>query len=283
MNLIFNKIYIFDILTKHAFVTDFEEGLNIITSSNIDGTDRGKSVLLRSLYHTLGADAHFDKKWKNKNKVYILEVSLDHKKYLIYRHKTVFKVFDETIQILFQTSSRVELSEFLSEIWDFAIFLPNRETDQLEIAPPAYTYVMNFIDQDYYDGTNFNSFKGLKQYKNFKSDVIYAQLGVYDKNFFNSLKSKQNLLERIKDSEKAYNNVNQMKDKISILLGNLVVPENLQELEREISISTNEYNSILNSMNELRYKLTNLRNEKYELEIALSQIKKFKKNSQKVL
>ncbi|WP_127447500.1 hypothetical protein [Veillonella sp. 3310] len=281
MNLIFNKIYIFDILTKHAFVTDFEEGLNIITSSNIDGTDRGKSVLLRSLYHTLGADAHFDKKWKNKNKVYILEVSLDHKKYLIYRHKTVFKVFDETIQILFQTSSRVELSEFLSEIWDFAIFLPNRETDQLEIAPPAYTYVMNFIDQDYYDGTNFNSFKGLKQYKNFKSDVIYAQLGVYDKNFFNSLKSKQNLLERIKDSEKAYNNVNQMKDKISILLGNLVVPENLQELEREISISTNEYNSILNSMNELRYKLTNLRNEKYELEIALSQIKKFKKNKEK--
>ena len=281
MNLIFNKIYIFDILTKHAFVTDFEEGLNIITSSNIDGTDRGKSVLLRSLYHTLGADAHFDKKWKNKNKVYILEVSLDHKKYLIYRHKTVFKVFDETIQILFQTSSRVELSEFLSEIWDFAIFLPNRETDQLEIAPPAYTYVMNFIDQDYYDGTNFNSFKGLKQYKNFKSDVIYAQLGVYDKNFFNSLKSKQNLLERIKDSEKAYNNVNQMKDKISILLGNLVVPENLQELEREISISTNEYNSILNSMNELRYKLTNLRNEKYELEIALSQIKKFTKNKEK--
>lgn len=62
MNVIFNKIYIFDILTKQAFVTCFEKGLNIVTSSSIDGTDRGKSVLLRSLYHTLGADAHFDKK-----------------------------------------------------------------------------------------------------------------------------------------------------------------------------------------------------------------------------
>lgn len=281
MNIIFNKIYIFDILTKQAFVTCFEKGLNIITSSNIDGTDRGKSVLLRSLYHTLGADAHFDKKWKNEDKVYLLEFSVDNKKYFIYRHKKVFKVFDDAVQILFQTSTRTELSEFLSEIWSFEIFLPNRNTEKLEIAPPAYTYVMNFIDQDYYDGTNFNSFKSLRQYQNFKPDVIYAQFGIYDKNYFERVKSKQNLLERINDSEGAYKEANEMKEKVSKLLGNLVVPENLQELERELSIRTKEYNGILNSMNEFRYKLTNLRNEKYELEIALNQIERFKNNKEK--
>ncbi|TWP16186.1 hypothetical protein EUA75_00570 [TM7 phylum sp. oral taxon 353] len=281
MNIIFNKIYIFDILTKKAFVTCFEKGLNIITSSNIDGTDRGKSVLLRSLYHTLGADAHFDKKWKNEDKVYLLEFSVDNKKYFIYRHKKVFKVFDDAVQILFQTSTRTELSEFLSEIWSFEIFLPNRNTEKLEIAPPAYTYVMNFIDQDYYDGTNFNSFKSLGQYQNFKPDVIYAQFGIYDKNYFERVKSKQNLLERINDSERAYKKANEMKEKVSKLLGNLVVPENLQELEKELSIRTKEYNDILNSMNEFRYKLTNLRNEKYELEIALNQIERFKNNKEK--
>lgn len=281
MNIIFNKIYIFDILTKKAFVTCFEKGLNIITSSNIDGTDRGKSVLLRSLYHTLGADAHFDKKWKNEDKVYLLEFSVDNKKYFIYRHKKVFKVFDDAVQILFQTSTRTELSEFLSEIWSFEIFLPNRNTEKLEIAPPAYTYVMNFIDQDYYDGTNFNSFKSLGQYQNFKPDVIYAQFGIYDKNYFERVKSKQNLLERINDSEREYKKANEMKEKVSKLLGNLVVPENLQELEKELSIRTKEYNGILNSMNEFRYKLTNLRNEKYELEIALNQIERFKNNKEK--
>lgn len=281
MNIIFNKIYIFDILTKKAFVTCFEKGLNIITSSNIDGTDRGKSVLLRSLYHTLGADAHFDKKWKNEDKVYLLEFFVDNKKYFIYRHKKVFKVFDDAVQILFQTSTRTELSEFLSEIWSFEIFLPNRNTEKLEIAPPAYTYVMNFIDQDYYDGTNFNSFKSLGQYQNFKPDVIYAQFGIYDKNYFERVKSKQNLLERINDSERAYKKANEMKEKVSKLLGNLVVPENLQELEKELSIRTKEYNDILNSMNEFRYKLTNLRNEKYELEIALNQIERFKNNKEK--
>lgn len=68
MNVIFKKMYIFDILSKQAIAIKFEEGVNVVTSSSVDGTDRGKSVLLRSLYHVLGADAHFDKKWKMKIK-----------------------------------------------------------------------------------------------------------------------------------------------------------------------------------------------------------------------
>ena len=281
MDVIFNKIYIFDILTKEAFVTCFEKGLNIVTSSNIDGTDRGKSVLLRSLYHTLGADAHFDKKWGGEDKVYILEFSVNDNIYFIYRHKKLFKVFNDVFKILFQTSTIIELSYFLSNIWDFEIFLPNRRTEKLEIAPPAYTYVMNFIDQDYYDGTYFSSFKRLGQYQNFKPDVIYAQFGIYDKNYFEHVESKQNLLERINDSEDAYRETSRMKEKVSKLLGNIVVPENLKELERELSIRTKEYDYILNSINKFRYELTNLRNEKYELEIALNQIERFKNKKEK--
>ena len=281
MNVAFKKIYIFDILTKKAFVTSFEEGVNVVTSSSIDGTDRGKSVLLRSLYHVMGADAHFDKKWKNEDKVYLLEFLVDSKKYYIYRHRKLFKVFNDLIQILFQTSSRTELSEFLGAIWSFEIFLPNRNTEKLEIAPPAYTYVMNFLDQDYYDGTKFNSFKSLGQYQNFKPDVIYSQFGIYDKNYFERVKSKQNLFERINESKDSYKKADEMKGKVSNLLENVVVPENLQELERELSIRSKEYNYILNSMNAFRYKLTNLRNEKYELEIALNQIERFKNNKEK--
>ena len=281
MNVIFKKIYIFDILTEKAFVTSFEEGVNVVTSSSIDGTDRGKSVLLRSLYHVMGADAHFDKKWKNEDKVYLLEFLVDNKKYFIYRHRKLFKVFNDLIQILFQTSSRTELSEFLGEIWSFEIFLPNRNTEKLEIAPPAYTYVMNFLDQDHYDGTSFNSFKSLGQYQNFKPDVIYSQFGIYDKNYFECVKSKQNLFERINESKDSYKKADEMKGKVSNLLENVVVPENLQELERELSIRSKEYNDILNSMNAFRYKLTNLRNEKYELEIALNQIERFKNNKEK--
>ena len=159
--------------------------------------------------------------------------------------------------------------------------MPNRNTEKLEIAPPAYTYVMNFLDQDYYDGTNFNSFKSLGQYRNFKPDVIYSQLGIYDKSYFERVKIKQNLFERINDSKESYKKSDEMKGKVSNLLENVVVPENLEELERELSIRSKEYNDILHSMNEFRYKLTNLRNEKYELEIALNQIERFKNSKEK--
>ena len=46
MNVIFDKIYIFDVAKEKAYSTEFKKGVNIITSSDIDGTDRGKSVLL---------------------------------------------------------------------------------------------------------------------------------------------------------------------------------------------------------------------------------------------
>ena len=281
MKVIFKKIYIFDILTKRAFVTNFEEGLNIVTSSRVDGTDRGKSVLLRSLYHTLGADSHFDKKWKNNDKVYLLKFLIDDKVYFIYRHKNIFKVFDNILNILFQTSSRSELAKFLGESWSFKILLPNRDTGKLEIAPPVYTYVMNFIDQDHYEGTKFSSFRSLEQYKDFKADVIYSQFGIYDNCYFEHMKNKQELLDSIKESEVSYKKVDEIKEKVSNLLGSIIVPENIEELEIEISIRSKEYDNILNSMNETRCKITNLRNEKYELEVALRQIEKLKKNKEK--
>lgn len=283
MNVIFEKIYIFDILSKQAIATKFEEGVNVVTSSSVDGTDRGKSVLLRSLYHVLGADAHFDKKWKNEDKVYLLEFTIDLKKYFIYRHRKVFKIFDDLLNIIFQTSSRTELSEYLSSLWSFEIFLPNKKTEKLEIAPPAYTYVMNFIDQDNYDGTNFNSFNYLTQYSNFKPDVIYSQLGICDKQYFERVKNKQNLQEKIKVSEVKYEKASEMKEKTSSLLGNVIVPDNIKELEKELSIRSKEYDEILKSMNESRYLLTSLRNEKYELEVALTQIQRFKDNKESEL
>lgn len=68
MNVKFDKIYIFDVDEKEAYAQSFKEGINLITSSDLDGTDRGKSVLLRSLYHALGADSYFDAKWNKKIK-----------------------------------------------------------------------------------------------------------------------------------------------------------------------------------------------------------------------
>jgi len=73
--------------------------------------------------------------------------------------------------------------------------------------------------------------------------------------------------------------VDKMKGKEVNPLENVVVRENLQELEKELSIKSKKYQDILNSMNKSRYKLRDLRKLRKDLHesmLALNQIEKFK-------
>ncbi|MEL7658517.1 MAG: hypothetical protein AAGU75_21715, partial [Bacillota bacterium] len=125
--LFFNKLYIFSSPDKAARVIVFAAGKTIITSSSIDGTNRGKSVIMKSLYHTMGADCNFDDKWDDNSKIYILNFTVDGNEFYIFRHSSLFKVFDMDKNIIFKTVSRHELSERLNDIFHFAVKLPARQ------------------------------------------------------------------------------------------------------------------------------------------------------------
>ena len=211
MNVKFDKIYIFDVNAKEAYAQSFKEGINLITSSDLDGTDRGKSVLLRSLYHALGADSYFDTKWNEKSKRYILFFEVNDTMYSIYRSSNLFKIFDSNNKLLFKTIHRSKLAKYLGEIFDFVIYLPDRKTNQLVIAPPAYSYLLNYLDQDRYDGTKFNSFESLGQFSNFKTNVIYSHLGIYNKNYFELVKNKEELEIAIKAKKDEIDDLKKMK------------------------------------------------------------------------
>ena len=160
--LVFRKIYIYSTSEKQARCLEFCDGINVISSSQVDGTDRGKSVVMRSLYHTMGADCHFDDKWDDSGKTYILLFSIGDKQYYIYRNCRLFKFFDEDKQLLFSTIERKDLAKKLDSYFGFAVQLPNRSEDKLEITPPVYNYLPYFLDQDYYNGTDFSSFGGIE-------------------------------------------------------------------------------------------------------------------------
>lgn len=52
-----NHLYIFSPSEKKAKHISFSAGINVVTSSKVDGNKKGKSILLKSIYHTLGADS----------------------------------------------------------------------------------------------------------------------------------------------------------------------------------------------------------------------------------
>lgn len=281
MNIIFNKIYIFDVVKEVGYSTEFKEGVNIITSSDIDGTDRGKSVLLRSLYHALGADSLFDSKWKGKDKVYILFFKVNDTDFSIYRAQKLFKLFNENDELIFTTVHRSELANFFSSLFNFSIWLPDKKTNQLVIAPTAYSFLLNFLDQDQYNGTNFNSFKHLSQFSNFKLNVIYSHLGIYNKEYFNLMKDKEELELVIKNKKEEIKDLLTMKERINSFLDGFSCPETNEALENELNIETQKYSSLINEMNIVRNKLVNLRNQLTQQKITISQISKFERKKEK--
>lgn len=283
MNVKFNRIYIFDVKTEEAYTVSFKEGINLITSSDIDGTDRGKSVLLRSLYHSLGADSYFDKKWNEKDKIYILNFEVQGASYSIYRSKKLFKIFDSNEELIFTTIHRSELADFLGKLFNFVIYLPNKNTQQLSIAPPAYSYLFNYLDQDQYNGTKFDSFKNLAQFSNFKTNVIYSHLGIYNKNYFELVKQKEDFEAEIKNKKEESYELNKMKDRTNLILNGFSCPETTQALENELHIETKKYSQLVNEMNFVRNKLVELRNQLEEQNIALVQMSKFEKKQEKEL
>lgn len=191
MKMIFNTLYVFSPREKMAKTVSFSEGVNVVTSSQADGTDRGKTVLLRSLYHALGADAYFDSKWKAEPKIYILQFSIDDHVYFIFRSGNLFKLFNEQKERISSVIHASDLAAELEKITGFAMKLPNRNENTLEITPPVYNYLPFYIDQDHYDGSKFSSFENLGQYSNYKEAVLFSHFGVYDEIFFDLVKQKE--------------------------------------------------------------------------------------------
>ncbi len=279
--LIFNKLYIFSTQAKEARCLQFTEGINVITTNQRDGTDRGKSVVMRSLYHALGADCKFDDKWDDSSKTYILSFYINDKEFFIYRNNRLFKFFDSDRNILFVTIDRKELAENLRAYFDFSVQLPNRKEDKLEITPPAFNYLLYFLDQDDYNGTNFSSFSNLGQYANYKENVIYYHMGVFNEQYFNLIKQLERLEDVNNKLEQRQTLVDNMLIRVSDELKGSTYSHDLSALNAEIEKSKEEYSGIVSRLNKVKQSIIVFKNQKTEFEVALFELNEVSKKTEK--
>lgn len=279
--LIFKTIYIFSCAEKLAKKIEFIDGKNIITSSSVDGTKRGKSIILKSLYHSLGADCFFDEKWDTSGKVYILNFFVNDNGYYIYRCNNLFKIFNSNYELMFKTINASELSRCLKSITGFAVELPNRTEDKLEIAPPAYNYLLYFLDQDYLNGPYFLSFDHLKQYTNYKENVLLYHFGVFDSKYFNTVKELEVLKTKISDLEENLSFLEHLLDKIFDDVKDVSYVKGIDKLNKEIERYQDRYSEISLSLSNIKKDLIKLRNDKYELTNNIKRLMSLSKKKDK--
>lgn len=247
----------------------FTEGLNVISARQKDGNDRGKSVVMRSLYHALGAEGMFDSKFDCAGKIFMLEFRHNLRQWMMLRFGHAYSLFDAERRLEWKCYGSRELAVRQSETFGFKVMLPGRANNELELAPPAYSYLSSYIDQRGSKGSEFASFNNLAQYKNFKSNIFYTYAGVIDERYYKLLQRRDELNASSCKFEEGLKLRRAMIERVNGHLNGMVFSDDLESLDADLSALDDEYGRLSDTLSSLRGKLMRLRREKVDREKSI--------------
>lgn len=266
MNIIFKEIIIINKINHKAKIQTFTNGINIITSDMQDGNYVGKSTLLKSLYHALGADLDFDssKGWEKDSKYYyVLTFLKDNDQFTVVRKDRSFTFYDENKKIVFSTQNRDELKLFYCDFFKMNVMLKKTDNEyKYETAKPFALFCLSYIGQKHYQGCSFSSFNSMSEYSDIREDIILSHLGVNDSEM-NELEEKNNEYSTLKNS----------KVQSSDILANMIEKinkndeinysvESIEAVKIQLELHENKYRKVIEEIQNLKSKLYELKNTK---------------------
>lgn len=282
-NIIFNYILIADIQENKAIKKPFKKGINIVTSKE---NHVGKSSLLKSLYYTLGSEIKFDDTWGKSTKLFVVNLLIDDVNFYIARYNDKYCILDSTFRIITITEKVTgELSPVLSDLFNFKIYLPEKKNGKSVLAPPVFTFLPYYIDQDAGWGNEpFTSFLRLDQFqKDKRLDSLYYHFGVYNKDTI----EQRSLIDQNKETIKSIMiKFEEKKNALSILeeQSAYVYPvENLNELENALHLAKDNLNYYIKRLSKIRDEIHRLESEKLQYVDQLEVITKYNKIKEKTL
>lgn len=275
--LIINSILIADVNQKTAKFQELKNGFNVITSSQ---NHVGKSSLIKSIYYAFGAEIEFDTNWDKNSKIYVVRFKVDGKNYRIARFQKKYVLFQEDELILFTEHVRTDLAKKFEDIFNFGVYLPNRNDNTIELAPPVFMFMPYYIDQDRGWSEIYGSFSNLEQYaKDDRRKSLFYHLGIYNKKTVELIAKKDTLTLQFNTMKEESERLKTVINVLSEELKNIVPAENVEELERNLFTPKEAISKLVKMLGEKRNEIQKLeiklQSHKYQLET----IKMMKRNS----
>lgn len=234
------------------------------------GNDTGKSSIIKSIYSTLGADpAKIHPKWVEANVMALLKFEVDGEVFFIFRYQKSFSLYNSDggiIETHHQITKGIGLT--VASLLDFRLLLTDRKQEAV-IPPPAYIFIPFYIDQDSGWTETWSSFKGLRQFPNWRKNVVEYHTGIYPNQFY-KLKSDADAL-KLEMSEPKIQQKSLMKlrrtheSKLAVADFDIDVSAFQQEIERLLSICQElklEEDKYKETVMDLRNQETFLKNQK---------------------
>lgn len=189
MNLIVTSVTMVDLTNKEAKKIEFSDSKNLITSEQ---NHLGKSIIMKSIYYTLGAEVYFPNPIKEINLLTYIDFILAKKSYRISRLNGAFTLYRDG-EFVEKYSSVSALGDALNKIFKLEINLVGKDQDgTITQCPPAFYYMPYYIDQENGWSTNSFSFDRMTQYDMpQRKNSYFFHLGVFDNYYVEASKNQK--------------------------------------------------------------------------------------------
>ena len=276
MNLIVSAITIVDLTNKEAKRIHFAPGKNLLTSSK---NHRGKSVIMKSVFYTLGAEVYFPTPITKLNLLTYLDFSLDNHQYRVARFKNTFSLYCDG-KFVEHYGSVGEFEEIISKLFKLEINLVGKDADgTITRCPPAYYYMPYYIDQENGWAANSYSFDRMTQFDlPQRKNSYFFHLGVFDSNYVSITKQQKSNNKQISLLENAIKKLRTVIETLKEGLDSTQMSFDTESLEKAIRTRRSEIKTLLDDIAKTRTSLIEAEDLKiqreHEKEVLSKYIKK---------
>lgn len=264
--LVLKKLIIISHKTQEAKIINFDEKLTVLTGDNPKGTTinrTGKSLVMKSIYYSLGAELKkYTSNWNNMKISTLMIFNYEKNSYELYRNKDRFVLkINDTIT---KFNSISDLRQYYVEFFNFKIKLPIKNNDKNAVyAYPGAIFMPFYIDQDKGWSGSWDSFNDIFSGK-WKNEILLYHMGIRTPKYYDLLdekvdlelkqkenKSKENTVEAIIE-----NHITKYSDFLDINIDLNMFEEEIANLTEEISIQLEKRNlikeEIVDSFNKIK-------------------------------
>lgn len=229
--------------------------------------DTGKSSLIKSIYYAFGAkSAKVNPKWEKVNSIILVRFFVNNIAYSILRDSNFFAIYDEN-DILMKKFKGVSegLDDFLAELFDFNILLPNQK-GKIITPPPAFLLLPYYIDQDMGWQNPWQSFSNLSQIKNYRKPIIEYHTGLRGFEYYETKNEIDTISTDLEETNKERRLSKKLLDKVKEKLSYVDFSVDLDYFKEEIKELLVECEKLRKEENILKERLV----EYYNLRITIT-------------
>lgn len=272
----FKDILIADIDKHTGRFVEFQPGLNVVTSAD---NHVGKSSLVKSLYHALGAEVKFDNTWSKSTKVTAVRIVVNDVEYRFVRFARKFAIFRGNTLFFMTDSVTKGLAPKLEEIFDFSIYLAEKsDAKKIIQAPPAFTFMPYYIDQDIGWAGLYESFLSLDQFeKKERIKSVYFHLGLYTKWTIEKMGDRDRLKDEIAELQDREKEIRVTLKALLDEIQNLIIADNEEELEKHLTVPKERIAILVDAAGKVRNRIQELQTTLQQHEYQLTIIKEYQK------